>query len=68
MYFLSIKNTCFNSKTISWSVNYDQIFHEVMWQKVGKGFYHQNKDENIENYQEYLKYGRWILSWFKSHF
>ena len=67
--FYPIKNTCFNSKTISWSVNYDQIFHEGdVAKKWAKGFYHQNKDEKIGNYQEYLKYGRWILSWFKSHF
>lgn len=67
--FYPIKSTCFSSKTISWSVNYDEVFQESdVAKKWAKGFYHQNKNKRINNYEEYSKNLKWISSWFKSHF
>lgn len=64
-----LKSSCFNQNLISWSVNYNYIYNESnAAKKWAKGFYHQNKSNKVLNYQEYSKSGKWIFSWFQSHF
>lgn len=67
--FYPVKFTCFNQNTISWSVNYNYIDQESnVAKKWAKGFYHQHSSNKISNYYEYSKNGKWIFSWFQSHF
>ena len=67
--FYPLKSTCINQNKISWSVNYNYIDQESdVAKKWAKGFYHQNSSDKISNYDEYLKNGKWIFSWFQSHF
>jgi hypothetical protein len=67
--FYPVKKTCFSSNAVNWSVNYDAILNESNVAKMwAKGFYHQKADNKINEYSEYAKNGRWILSWFNTHF
>ena len=64
-----LKSSCFNQNLISWSVNYNYIEKESdVAKQWAKGFYHQDKSNKELSYEKFLKNGKWIPSWFQSHF
>ena len=66
--FYPVKKTCLTNDQVSWSVNYEKVKKEKkIVEKWAKGFYHQ-KNEIINDYEEYSDNFKWFKNWFKSHF
>ena len=66
--FYPLNNTCFDKKTVSWSIEKDELKKTqdivIYW---AKSFAHQSKNKSVEK-EIYLKNFNWVDNWINQHF